>query len=131
MRWPTLGLGDLLRDTFFPGTVARAADTIPATAAGGVDGVAQTVDGAVPIGQAATGSVIRVRWDGSWPATRPTSRTDVMVICEAPSSISPSATWSAQGPAWMITGDRLRIRDYDIPPGSYSLGAYGEGTYGG
>lgn len=130
MRWATL-LAGLLRDADIPAGIARTSGTIARTGIGGAGGVASLADGLMPLSQAPTGWVHRVRWDGAWPSARPTSRTDITVVCEAPSSIGPSASWPDLAPAWMITNDRLVIRDYDEPVGAYGADAYGEGIYGG
>ncbi len=64
------------------------------------------------------GSVINVRYAGSWPVARPTARTDITVWTEAPSSIGTPATWQSMAPSWLLVNDRFEIRDVisDVPP---------------
>jgi len=130
MRWPTL-LGGLLRTADIPDEIARTSGTIARSAIGAAGGVASLAGGMLPLSQVPAGWVHRVRWDGSWPSARPTSRTDITVVCEAPSSIGPAVSWPTLGPTWMLTNDRLIIRDYDEPVGAFGADAYGEGIYGG
>jgi hypothetical protein len=106
-----------LPDKFFPPGIARTAATIATTQRGAVSGIAELDTAVTTLKPAhlAAGEVIWVRWNGAWPAARPTARTDISVWSEAPSTISAPASWAANAPPWLINGDRFEIVDVYMP----------------
>lgn len=85
-RVPTLDGSGLLPDKFIPGTIARVANVLAAGLRGVANGVAPLDSaGKLPVDNVPPASVLSVHYNGvAWPASRPTARTDVTILIDAP-----------------------------------------------